>query len=430
MFDESTTKKGGKAVEVAERPALLMPTFVPLPEQVTGAELTLSSKPKSMSEVWFLSQVFAQSDVVPTGFRGKPADVFVCIMYGLEVGLPPLQALQSVAVINGRPCIWGDGMLALVLASGRCEYVKENNLGEIAASGVATCETLRKGSTVPVVQVFTADMAERAGLLKKPGPWQEYPYRMLQMRARAFALRDAYADVLKGMISVEEALDIPGVEHGTVDPVEAARRINPTGPVTGPIGLKNPDEPKRKKKATTTAAAATDPPANPAAAEPLPPAAANPTPEPETPADDAQGDAGADEPTEDDAEPTQETLTYPAPAAAAKAPAKEKPAKATAPAAASKADPARESFFTEPTEKLAGTVFVAGRAVPTNGVSAVMVMKLRNKAFNIDTKKGQGVFSDTLADWMASAGITANTAYHLTGEQAKALLAALTERHG
>jgi hypothetical protein len=49
--------------------------------------------------------------------------------------------------------------------------------------------------------------AKRAGLWTKAGPWQTYPRRMLQMRARSFALRDAFPDVLKGLISVKEALD-------------------------------------------------------------------------------------------------------------------------------------------------------------------------------------------------------------------------------
>ena len=51
--------------------------------------------------------------------------------------------------------------------------------------------------------------AKRAGLYGKQGPWQQYPKRMLQMRARAWALRDVFPDVLRGVHVAEEAQDLP-----------------------------------------------------------------------------------------------------------------------------------------------------------------------------------------------------------------------------
>jgi hypothetical protein len=71
---------------------------------------------------------------------------------------------------------------------------------------VAVCVAKRKGRT-PVTAKFSVEDAKRAGLWAKQGPWSAYPKRMLQMRARGFALRDAFPDVLKGMITAEEAID-------------------------------------------------------------------------------------------------------------------------------------------------------------------------------------------------------------------------------
>jgi hypothetical protein len=73
---------------------------------------------------------------------------------------------------------------------------------------VAVCVAKRKGRK-PVTARFSVEDAKRAGLWGKQGPWSAYPKRMMQMRARGFALRDAFPDVLKGMITAEEAQDYP-----------------------------------------------------------------------------------------------------------------------------------------------------------------------------------------------------------------------------
>jgi hypothetical protein len=112
-------------------------------------------------------------------------------------------ALQRIAVINGRPSIWGDGAMGLVRASGLCEYVYEAIDGD-GDHMVAVCRVKRKGEKNPIERTFSVADAKKAGLWGKAGTWQQYPKRMLQMRARAFALRDLFADVLGGLYIAEE----------------------------------------------------------------------------------------------------------------------------------------------------------------------------------------------------------------------------------
>jgi len=119
-----------------------------------------------------------------------------------------MQSLQSIAVINGRPTIWGDAALALVQSSPVCEYVREYTEGE-GDQLVAVCEAKRKGYPAPTVVRFSMADAKRAGLAGKAGPWSQYPGRMLTLRARGFALRNAFADALRGLITAEEAQDYP-----------------------------------------------------------------------------------------------------------------------------------------------------------------------------------------------------------------------------
>ncbi len=137
--------------------------------------------------------------------------IVVGVMHGMELGLTPIAALQSIAVINGVPSIWGDGALAIVQASGLLEDFREEPLTRDGKVAGYRCAARRKGIPTPFVQVFSLEDAAAAGLLNKPGPWQEYRSRMLQMRARAWTLRAGFADVLRGLAIAEEAQDIVDV---------------------------------------------------------------------------------------------------------------------------------------------------------------------------------------------------------------------------
>jgi len=151
--------------------------------------------PTTITEAIQFSEMLASSQMVPKQYQGKPQDIMVCVQWGMELGLAPLQALQNIAVINGKPSVYGDAAMALVQASPLCEGVEEFIEGEGTTNPIAVCVAHRKGRK-PVRSTFSVEDAKRAGLWGKQGPWQAYPKRMLAMRARGFALRDAFPDVL------------------------------------------------------------------------------------------------------------------------------------------------------------------------------------------------------------------------------------------
>ena len=182
-----------------ERQALALPA--------PATERLPSIVPHTIDELIRFSKMIARSNLVPRDYRGKPEDVMVAIMHGLELGLKPLQALRGIAVINGRPTVWGDVALALVRSSALCEYVVEELRGE-GDNLEAVCRVKRRGHP-EIVRTFSVQDAKRAGLWGRQGPWREYPQRMLQMRARSWALRDAFPDLLSGLYLAEEAMDIP-----------------------------------------------------------------------------------------------------------------------------------------------------------------------------------------------------------------------------
>lgn len=167
--------------------------------------------PQNFEQALTFSNYLADSDMVPKDFKGKPGNCLIAMQWGAELGLKPLQSLQNLAVINGRPALWGDAVIALVLSSPVCDYVTEDDDGE-----TATCRVKRKGGQEQV-RTFSMEDAKRAGLAGKQGPWMQYPKRMRQMRARAFALRDVFPDVLRGMAVAEELQDMAAAGQAPVE---------------------------------------------------------------------------------------------------------------------------------------------------------------------------------------------------------------------
>uniref|UniRef100_A0A6M3KET3 Uncharacterized protein n=2 Tax=viral metagenome TaxID=1070528 RepID=A0A6M3KET3_9ZZZZ len=200
--------------------------------------------PRNFEGLWRMATIMAKSGMMPRGIE-QPETVFVAVQMGLEVGLPPMAAVQNIAVINGRPSIWGDAVLGLVRASGLLESFKESFSGTFPGDDYkAVCAAKRKGDPEPIEREFSVADAKRAGLWqtearvtrrRKDGgtyetdndvPWFKYPKRMLQMRARSWALRDGFGDVLRGLQVREEMRDVTPMERAA-DGVYEAKEDGP-----------------------------------------------------------------------------------------------------------------------------------------------------------------------------------------------------------
>ena len=187
---------------------------------------------RTLEDLYRFSKYVAVSGLAPKNLR-SPEAVLVALEFGLELGLSPMQAIQSVAVINGIPSIWGDTMLGLCMSStlfDHSEFAEWFEGKPFEDSFTAYCRVKRVNRKEATVRSFSVADAKHAGLWNKEGPWRAYPKRMLQMRARSFALRDAFPDILKGVLTAEEARDIDAVES-TCSPVE------PEQPASGVAAL-------------------------------------------------------------------------------------------------------------------------------------------------------------------------------------------------
>jgi len=217
------------------------------------------------------AQIVEKSGLAPKGMSRE--GIVIAMQLGYEVGLSPMQAIQNIASINGRPAIWGDAQLALVRASGLMESYDQEMIGEPGTDGRGYRVTVKRRGEKPAFAEFTVHQAKVAGLWGKQGPWTQYPDRMCLFRARGFVLRDQFGDVLKGLVSIEEALDTP-------------REINVTG-----TGADYPAAGKPSPAATFAESLAGPTPA----AEPVPDPAAAPEPEKPAPKPRAKAAPPADD---------------------------------------------------------------------------------------------------------------------------------------
>ena len=234
--------------------------------------------PATLEDAFRIGKAIFQSGTAPYSFKSADA-VCAAVMYGLEIGLPPMQAIQSIAIINGKPAIFGDAAIALVRASGLLATFRERVEGE-GDDRAGVCHVSRRnpdGSIEEIEERFTVRQAKVAGLWDKRGkngeatPWQTYPDRMLRFRARGFALRDLFADVLKGLHTVEEAEDEGRAIAPPTPPTPPAPPTEkPNPPVQQHIIPAELSPPAPRKPPTPPSGRSTEPYAGPPADEAKP----------------------------------------------------------------------------------------------------------------------------------------------------------------
>lgn len=206
-----------------------------------------------------LAETLARTNFVPSAYRGKPAELAACILFGHELGIQPMNAMQKIHVVDGRPGLAAEAMRALVLNAGH-EIVIETS-----SSTRAKVKGRRRGSEEWTSVEWTMDDAKRAGLEKKDN-WRKYPADMLVARASARLCRFIFADVLGGLsYSLEE------LEDGFIE-VEATEASDGDAPATQTRTAPAPRKAPAKKAAARKAAAPKPAPAPPAPgdAPPLP----------------------------------------------------------------------------------------------------------------------------------------------------------------
>lgn len=178
------------------------------------------------------SELLFKGGLTPKGVS-RPEQLAARIAVGRDLGITDTQAIANIMIVGGRPSVWGDLGMAMIRASGLLEDIEETYEGEPGTEGyTAVCRVKRKGAARDRIARFSIADAIKAKLWDKPGPWQEYSDRQMMWRARGFATRDEFQDVLCGLIFTEEAEDIPAWH------IETVKTVPLSGSATAPsVGI-------------------------------------------------------------------------------------------------------------------------------------------------------------------------------------------------
>jgi hypothetical protein len=184
----------------------------PATEPHSPATAITPFEPRGMEEALKLADQFAKSNLLPAHLRGKPADVLVTLLSGRELGFSPLQSVRAIYVVEGKPTLAAEAMVALCKRQPEvCEWFR---LVESTPQR-ATYETKRKGEPEPTRLTFTIEDANRAGVTGK-AVWKNYPAAMLRARCASGLARAVYPELLFGCYDPEE-LGAP-TDHGAAPP--------------------------------------------------------------------------------------------------------------------------------------------------------------------------------------------------------------------
>lgn len=168
-------------------------------EKTNGIQDVIERLPQEQRETLDLCQVLARSTLVPKDLRSV-SNMFVFALTAQDFGMSMTQALRSVYVVNGRPSMSADAMKALVLESGKAEYMitRERTPDSVSVS------TRRVGMPDGHEETVAFSMADakRAGL--NSATWKGYPIPMMEHRATAQLCRSVYPDVVLGMYTMDE----------------------------------------------------------------------------------------------------------------------------------------------------------------------------------------------------------------------------------
>lgn len=212
----------------------------------------------SMNDKMQYAQALAQASLLPKQYQRNPGNVLLAVELGESLGIPPIQAINTVHVIEGKPSASSGLISALVRRAGHTLRVKGDDQS-------ATAEIVRSDDPDFTYSV-TWDMgrARNAGVTGKDN-WKKYPAAMLKARAITEVARDACQEALMGVQYTPEELGAVVDEEGNVVDQPGPRSAQPRG---GRFGLSgNFQQPA---------------PAAPPAEQPTP------APDPEPEADDAQ----------------------------------------------------------------------------------------------------------------------------------------------
>jgi hypothetical protein len=179
---------------------------------------TVYSDVTTYNQYMKMAECLSKTELLPTQYRGKPADCLIIIDVARQIGASPLFVAQNMYIIKGSPS-WSAQYSASVIKT-NFTNVKVELQGEGLKRGCRIIATDKNGNLCEGTRV-TIEMAKQEGWFSKTGSkWQTMPDQMLIYRAYSFFARAYCPDKLLGIHDEFENVDISKIEQRADNPFE------------------------------------------------------------------------------------------------------------------------------------------------------------------------------------------------------------------
>lgn len=185
-------------------------------EKYQAGELDLQRWAEDASRVHGVAKALADTGMVPRALQGRPDDITAVILAGREMGLPPMTALRSIEMIEGKPGVSANAQRGIAMAAGVVFELRESTDTRVVMRARAP------GAEQWTEVVWDTDRARKMELATKSN-WRKMPRSMLIARATSELCRLVAANLLLGLpYSTEELHDIEPAVGGTDEPARPA----------------------------------------------------------------------------------------------------------------------------------------------------------------------------------------------------------------
>lgn len=177
-----------------------------------AAMVPLAEQQMTMKTLKYISRTPA----IPARYEGRVDDMLAAVMYGNELGIGPMMAINELYLVDGKVSMSGKLMSLLVHRAGHELHVSFTNTATKVKAfrrDPYTHELHEAGEFT-----FSEADAKKAGLHTK-STYQNYPVMMRTWRAITFACRAVFADALGGFGHIPEEVGIVYDNNGEVEPL-------------------------------------------------------------------------------------------------------------------------------------------------------------------------------------------------------------------
>lgn len=178
-----------------------------LPQQENT--LSVFSGENNFAQAMMMAETLSKSDIIPADYKNKPANCLIAIELSNRMRVSPILVMQNMHVICGRPSWSSPFVIACINTCGKYEGGLHFKMDETKTKCVAFAVEKATGKECYGTTI-TMEMAAAEGWINKNNSkWRTMPEQMLKYRAASFFGRLYCPELLNGMLSEEEASEIP-----------------------------------------------------------------------------------------------------------------------------------------------------------------------------------------------------------------------------